>query len=63
MFADIAKNIQECLMENATRHYIKTRQQMLLEYEQLSKPDAQTFNQTQSDNESEYIPNYLGGRS
>lgn len=42
---------------------IKTRQQMLLEYEQLSKPDAQGYNQTQMNNEAHRVDSYLGGRN
>lgn len=41
---------------------IKTRQQMLLEYEQLSKPSAKGYNQSQFNNEAHVVPNYLGGR-
>jgi len=41
---------------------IKTRQQMLLEYEQLSKPNAKSYNQSQLNNEAHYVPDYLGGR-
>lgn len=42
---------------------IKTRQQMLLEYQQLSKPDAQTHNQSQFNNVAKTVNNFLGGRS
>ena len=42
---------------------IKTRQQMLLEYEQLSKPDAQAYNQTQFNNEAHVVSDYKGGRT
>ena len=41
---------------------LKTRNAILLEYEKLSVPQAQAFNQGQLNNYSKIVPDYLGGR-
>lgn len=42
---------------------IKTRQQMLMEYETIAIPEAQAFNQSQFNNYAKSPVDYLGGRS
>lgn len=42
---------------------MKTRIDLLTEYQQLNIPEAMKFNQSQVDNRSKPVGNYLGGRS
>lgn len=42
---------------------LKTRQQILLEYDQFTVPNAKRFNQSQFNNSAKIVPDYSGGRS
>lgn len=42
---------------------LKTRQTMLLEYENRAVPDAKKYNMAQVNKSAKKVPNYLGGRS
>lgn len=42
---------------------MQVRQQMLLEYQQLVRPAAKVFNQSQFNRRAKTVPNYFGGRS
>lgn len=42
---------------------LKTRQQLLLEYKQLTVPAAKAFNQSQANNSAKQVGDYTGGRS
>jgi len=42
---------------------LEVRQRLLLEYKELTVPDAKRFNQSQFNNSAKTVPDYSGGRT